>query len=845
MKRFYFFLLLAAVIIPVQAQRGSVTGIVADSNSGTPIPYATVSLLQEGLLTNNGSVSDEEGRFKLMHVSYGEYQLVISFIGYAADTISGIEIMRTNPDPDLGQVRISPVEIELEGAEITARANTLSTSIDRKSYRAQDFSTAGGGTAADLLNKIPSVSVSPDGEVSVRGTSDFMVYLNGKPTQLDPSVLLAQLSSDMIEKVELISVPSARFDAQGKGGIVNIALKSSGPEGLNLSATALGGGAPWGHKTDRYSGFELNDYRYNTSLSLNYSKDKLNIYGSFNSSLKNVNGRRVGDARILDPVSGAFKHMVASGERPEWYKNSSGNIGIGYAFSERTSLSASWFTGRREEGRSAFYVYEVFFADAEKNPLPLVPTNEQWIYNPNTDTRYGLFNSGNLDINHKFNESSSINISGLYERSGLSRELDNFNYSYDPEIDLQGAMLEHYQQSDDTPLSGYRFALDYVNTFDGEQKLELGFQPQFFNISGGFSYDTLNPIDGMLLDYSSLENSIDLNRFVYAAYINYSSSLGKLEYMAGLRAEYTDQAMNIGNPDYFSIFDRPSESRYEVNQLDWFPSALATYAIGDDKLLFAASRRISRPPIKDMAPFLYRRHFEVYVVGDPALKPEYSNSVELSYDKSLGKNNVLLTGFYRGVDNAVFRVNTVYYDELVLIRSYTNSGDTRALGAELNSNISLGKRAKLFLGASLYDFRVRGEVFGYAENNSSLNWSLKGTVNYSVSKSLKWTADFDMKSATVTAQGNNEMFYFLNTALNYSPIRMKNWSFNLKGLDLLASNIQGLDTRAYNQSEEQIFYQETTYYRVGPIVEIGLSYSFNSGSRSIKAAKSEFGTKEF
>jgi iron complex outermembrane receptor protein len=136
-------------------------------------------------------------------------------------------------------------------------------------------------------------------------------------------------------------------------------------------------------------------------------------------------------------------------------------------------------------------------------------------------------------------------------------------------------------------------------------------------------------------------------------------------------------------------------------------------------------------------------------------------------------------------------------------------------------------------------------VFGYQENNSSVNWSLKGAYNLNFSKQVKWSSDFDMQSATVTAQGQNEMFYFLNTALSYSPKNLKNWSFVLKGHDLLSSNVNGLDTRAFDESGVQIFYQETTYYRYGPIVELSISYLFNSQGKKVKKASSEFGNKEF
>jgi len=233
------------------------------------------------------------------------------------------------------------------------------------------------------------------------------------------------------------------------------------------------------------------------------------------------------------------------------------------------------------------------------------------------------------------------------------------------------------------------------------------------------------------------------------------------------------------------------------------------------------------------------------VVGDPDLKPEYISNVELTYGQDLGKQNIEVTGFYRGTDNAIFRVNTVYEEENVLIRSYTNSGNTTALGAELGANLVAGKRSKFFLGGSLYNYRIEADIFGYQEDNSSTNWSLKGNMNLILTETLKFTVDFDMKSATVTAQGKNELFYMANTALNYSPAKLAGWEFSLRVLDFLSSNNMGLNTRAYNSEGVQIFYQETEYIRQGPIAELSLAYAFNTNGKSRKKMKSTFGDEQF
>ena len=843
-----YLLTLACLLIPFLSisQKGSISGVIYDRQNDESIPFANVVLFDKDFNnTITGSVSDENGRFELSKIPYGEYNLVTSFIGYTGDTLGRVTINQANDHVLVGKLVLAPSIINLQEVEIQGTAVPVVTEMDRRKYNADQFEAAKGGTAVDLLNRLPSVSVGPDGNVSVRGTTDFMVYLNGKPTQLEPSVLLAQLSADAIENIEVITVPTAKYDAQGKGGIINIVTKRTGMEGLSVTANALVGGAPWGNTTDPLSGYEMNDTRYGGGLNYTYVKNKLTFNGGLYYNKKNVNGDRVGDARILQE-NGSYYHMVASGERPEWYENYSANYGLEYRFTKKSVLSAAYYYGRRKEGRSAFYVYNNFYGDIDKNPIPGIPVNETWIYNPNTDNRYGVFHSGNIDYKVALNDHSNLSASILYEHSSLSRALDNKDYAYDKETESIGDLQRHFRQADDTPLDGFRISIDYDKTLNNGHVLSMGLQPQILQHQGTFAYDTFSIEQNQWGSYSDLENAIDLYRGVYSGYADYAGKSEKFEFAAGLRLEYTDQTMDMENPNYFNIFNRPAESTYEVKQLDWFPVLHMSWTLSEsDKLIIAGSRRINRPPTKNMAPFLYRRHYEVYVVGDPALEPEYVTNAELTYDKNIGNQNFALTGFYRGTENAIFRVNTVYQEENVLIRSYTNSGNTQALGAELNSSFEIGSNITMFLGGSIYNYRVAGDIFGYKENNQSTNWSVKGNFNWKATESLKFTADFDFKSATVTTQGANDLFYMANAVVTYAPKKLDHWSFAIRGFDLLGSNVQGLNTRAYDSEGVQIFYQEVQYNRYGPILELGLNYAFNSKGKSRKKPKSTFGDEQF
>ena len=829
------------------AQSGSITGVVTDKATNDKIPFANVmAVLKNNTASPKGTVSDKDGKFGIDNLPFGNYNVVISFIGYQPDTITNIDIDRQNQQINIGEIQLDALTIGLGEVVVKGIAETTTTKLDRITYRVGDFETAKGGNASDVLSKLPSVAVDQDGVISVRGTSDFMVYLNGKPSQMESSQLLAQIPAGTVESIDVITVPSAKYDAQGKGGIINITTKKTSDQGISISASLLTGGAPWGNYTDQLSNFSLDDNRLGGLLSFIYIKSRLSLYGGLNFNKKHTNGTRPGYARLLQENGSYYHMMVSDGLRPEWSENYSANAAMDYQLNDRSVISVSYFYGNRTEGRSAFYKYHNFYGYEDKNPIIGIPVNDNWIYNPNKRNRYGIFHTANIDYSQKINSTSELKMSLLYEHSELRRDMDNLRYQTNSLFTVTGDVEAHFLQTDDTPLDGYRLSVDYTKKLINGNSLHFGIQPQYCLISGSFSFDTLNVLSNVWGDYNYFENAIDFRRGIYAGYVDYSGSLGKFKFLAGLRLEYTDQVLNMENPDYFTIFERIKKPRYEIHRLDWFPSIHLNYDISEkNKVTIASSRRISRPPLINMAPFLYREHYEVYVVGDPALEPEYLTSFELAFNNKAGKHNINLTGFYRGTDNAVFRVNTVYEKENVLIRSYTNSANTRATGMELTMNFEAGTFARFLISSSVYNFRVEGDIFGYKENNRSTNWSLKGNANFILTESLKFTGDFDMKSVTVTAQGRDEMFYMANASLNYTPKRLKGWDFSLKAIDILRSNVTGLSTRAFDSGGTQIFYQEIEYDRYGPIVELNVSYILNMKGKSAKKIESSFGKEQF
>ncbi|MGB2272841.1 MAG: TonB-dependent receptor domain-containing protein [Flavicella sp.] len=838
------------------AQNTTVTGLVLDKKNNTPIPFAT--LVVKSATTSIGSSSTIDGQFTFEGLPSDTYSLTVSYIGFAPSTTKFTLSSATTLE--LPVLYLSETSQKLEEVSITGVNKTQQTSIDRKTYTTNDFATAKGGNAVDVLSKLPAVNVTANGTISVRGSQDFMVYINGKPTTIDPSVVLTQIPSTSIQKIDVITVPSARYDAQGKGGIVNITTKKRAVLGFSGNFNGSIGGASWANFTDKYSNHTLRDDRYIGNIQLNYVTEKFNGYAGFSYNEKHVNGKRTGEARVLtDAATGNYFHMNAKdGARPEWYNYYSANAGIDFDLSDTQKLAFSYFYGNRNNGRAAYYNYETF-----KAPVNFTVKDDlKYIYNPNKDNRYGVYHTLTGDYTVNFSNNSVLNLSSTYESSDLSRSLSNSNYFYDSreaiDSDIpfsnKGDDAENtYTMSDNTPLKGLRFAADYSSVLTNGATIESGLHFQHININGDFNYDNEMIESGTV----ELDNAIDFDRAVTAAYIDYSKDSGSWSTQFGLRTEYATQETSIENTSYLTDFGLNEASDYSQEKLDLFPSFHVQFDKSDySKFITAASRRVNRPSLTKLSPFLYRRHFEVYVIGDPTLKPEYLNNFEFTYDTTLGKQNLTFTAFYRGIENSVFRVNTIttleqnpsmyaLLKEDVLIRSYTNAGNSQAVGGEFTANLFVNKFAKFLFGASLYNYQIKGDVFGYDVDQNSTNWNIKSTANFTLTSASKLSLDYNYTSATVTSQGQNDPFESMNIAYSYTPSSLKGWSFNARLLDLLQTNVQGLDTNAYNSNGDQIFYQETAYERNGPIFELGIRYTFNSQGKKVKKIKGSQADKHF
>lgn len=854
---FTLFILFASFTFAL-GQRGSLKGLVVDNSTGENISFATVALMKAGEQNAfTGTVSGENGEFLIEKLPFGTYEMVISFVGYNSREIPDVNVSSSNRINDLGKIELELNAIGIEQVEVRAAARTATSKIDRKTYRAADFQTARGGTAVDILSKLPSVSISSENNILVRGSSDFVVYLNGKPVTTSASVLLNQIPAENIESIDIITVPTSRYDAQGKGGIINISTKRTTSTGLTVQATGMLGGTPWENGTDVYSNQELNNKRVAGGLNLNYNFNGLNLHAAINYT--NRNNKGIGDIYTYmyqDETQAnpdTWYILDGMGSRPKWDENLYTNFGADIILGDKSELSANYQYSNRHNGRAAHYKYDTYFTyNTEGDPIPGTLYE---LYNPNDIHRKGSFQNLSVDYHLNMDTLSSFRASFLYENSDLEQTIENKEYAYVGDLlyydyysDDHGDPEFHSYQKDITPFNAYRVEMNYMKEFENGNSLELGASSQFVRLDGSYEYDTVNMNTGDFEGYDYFNNTIELKRDVYAAYAEYTGTGKKLSYILGLRLEYLDQHMSVSNTEYFEevyeVFGEIGrdfdETDFEQNKFDIFPSIHLRYKASElNTFSLAASRRINRPPAKDMAPFLYRRHQEIFEMGDPLLEPEYSWNVDLSYDRLMGKHSLILTGFMRSASNAIYRVNRLDYDLAntggVLLRSYTNAGSQLAAGGELGLNLFFFERVKLFVGGSLYQFSVESneELFGDQSSSNSLNWDVKSNLSWAVSKTLELTLDYSYKSETVTPQGRDLEFQMMNFALNFKPEKLKGWSFFARMLDVIGTNQSGGYTSA-TEGDIDVFRRDWVYDYEGQIIELGASYTFNRSKEKTK-----------
>ncbi len=508
MKRLLFLIVFTITSLPFFAQppagtkikrpdeggfigEGKISGIVIDKQTNEAVEYANIVIFRkrDGKMLSGG-ISDGKGKFLLEDIPFGMYKITIDFIGYDKLSLDSVRVLPRKPFVDLGKRFLSQSMVMLEGVDVVADKISYEYKIDKKVVNVSQDATAAGGTAADVLENTPSVEVDIEGNVTMRGSSNFTVLINGRPSILDGSDALQQLPASNIENIEIITNPSAKYDPDGTAGIINVILKKKTDKGLtgivNLSAG-------------------IND-KYRSNILLNYKTSKWSFTGGLDYRDDNFKMERSSEREIYD--ADLTEYINSFGNRNMHRKNIGGRFGLDYSFSDNTFIG---FSGR-------FGTFEFGMNGTNKTNEFTVPASDILYYisrsNMNRKSDYSNFN---FNFQHKF-DSKGQKLDFLFDYS--NRMGDSDDYTIEDETDIfwneVGTNLNSNRSVEPSTSKRYRIQLDYVKPFAEKGKIELGYQTRISDSNEEYLFEEFvgdvwvnNPL------YSSIS---EFNRGIHSTY---------------------------------------------------------------------------------------------------------------------------------------------------------------------------------------------------------------------------------------------------------------------------------------------------------------------------------------
>ncbi len=820
MKKLLFTLLALPLTILSYAQSGNfIKGQLVDSLTTEPLAFATIRLesKSQGSLIK-GEIADEKGSFQFVGLKDDKYVIKVEYVGYKTKYIE-VSYDKASQRLDLGSIVLTPSSQQLEVVTVTGIKPNMVATLEKQVFKAEEFEVAKGGTATDVLRNIPSVMVNAEGEVTIRGSKGFLILVNGKPTQIDATTILSQIPANTIEKIEMITAPSAKYDADGKAGIINIVTKTGTNDGLSLT-TNLQYGLP------RLRAYEnaTEPLRHGLDATLNYRKGKWDVSISGNYLKNDIAGRREGDVNTT--INNIVTSFPSDGERSMKRENYGFRASAIYALSKADELSAGVYLGGRDQYRTANIYYR---NNTKTNLLTNQIVGRAQYYNPNLVLKSGDFKVFNLDYSHKFKNASTLSFSGLYENAVI----DGFTKNSNININNIRDTLQYTLNTSSNPLNALRLKADYEYQI-GVGKLSMGYQFRQQNQDGMFVYSEKNGNNQPLIINPAFTANVTVYNRIHGLYTQYSGKFKKLEFSSGLRYENALRTFSDNRTN------RPNELKLS----NLFPSVNLLYDMGKDlRLKVAYSRRVQRSTNNELNPYPEREHSETLEQGDPNIRPEFVGIYEIGITKDLKKASFYWNVYRQQITDIVNRVNSVYNDT-ILNRIYTNAGNARLIGSEMGLTIAPLKKLKFFIGGNVYNLKINGSLFDKSVIVSSQGWvySLNSNLNFQITPTLSTQLNLSYLSARNTAQGMDSRFYQPNLSLKKALLQNKmsvsllwqNTSFG--GMKV---NEQRITTYGSN------FYTTTNYIQETNIFLLNLSYSFNKTDRKTKLPSSEFGEREF
>lgn len=757
---------------------GVITGKIFDNDSKHTIEYANIvvfNTVDSNLVT--GTVSDVEGQFRLEKIRPGKYLVEVRFLGYDDEKFN-VEISREKLFADLGEIYIHPSALKLEDVVVEGERSPVTYEIDKKVLDVSKMQTVVSGNAADILQNVPSVTVDIEGNVSLRGSSNFTVLIDGRPSIISAQDALQQLPATSIDKIEIITNPSAKYDPDGTAGIINVLLKKNENLGLSGIINANGG------LKEKYGGDFL----------LEYKMDGVTTVFGLDYNNRNFPGTSNEERRFITNSSTTF---INSDGSMKWGRASLGlRGGLEWKISDDNILNFGARYGTRDGRRSSFLNYTQW---SQLNP-------NQLFYQSSSEREHlGDFYAGNITYLQKFGP-------GGHE---LKAEL-NLGYDDNDETttsrDFEGVSQSGGRKSTESgPSKEFEGKLDYTLPLNESSKFEAGYEGETEISDENNELLEFNAQTGEYVLQPLFSNQTKYDISSQSLYSMYSTKFENFGLQGGFRAEYTYRTIELKN----------TGQSFSIDRWDYFPSVHSSYSFAKGSQLMASyTRRIQRPRGWELEPFLTWFDANNVRRGNPDLKPEFIDSYDAGVQTLVGAVSVSADVYYRVTSNKIERVRSTY-EENVSLNSVENVGKDYALGSEFMIIFDPVKFWDINLMANVYNYKIEGTLFNEPFSRESFNWSTRMNNVLKLGDNTQLQVNLNYNSPSVSSQGRREGFFS-------SDISAKQDFFEKKlSLILQIRDLFGTAKYEYSSSGPD-FYSYNYFERESPMVMLTARFTFNN-----------------
>ncbi|MBC5772874.1 TonB-dependent receptor [Pontibacter sp. KCTC 32443] len=734
-----------AAIPGTTAPKGNakISGVVVDADSKNAVEFATVAMISVSTgKPIDGTMADEKGRFTLSKVAAGKYRLLVSFIGYQQKTLSDFTISSDSEDLNLGTITLESNAQKLNEVVVTGEKPLVEEKIDRTVYNAEKDITNAGGNAADVLQKVPSLSLDNDGNVQLRGSSNVRVLINNKPSAIMAGSIadaLKQIPADQIKSVEVITSPSAKYDAEGTAGIINIITKKDGGLQGITGSVAVGAGT-------RGS---------NANASLNVRRGKLGINGTFGGNMfynkGDMSNEIIGYDNPDTPLD-EESYSLQLGETAPRGAFMNGQLGFEYDFNQRNSLSG----GIRSNGGQ-------FRLKNDQSVFETETAEKEVINDFNNAIRHKNFRLGtdyNLDFTHYFKkQGQELALLSLYSITNTENDINQDHYT------LSEAPFKRVRNMNDGSNKELTFQADYTHPFANKTILEIGAKTIFRDVESDALYGTAEaPAMG--------SNYFFYQQDVYASYLTYGFTIKKaLNVKLGSRYEFTDISSDNNS-------SKDGKTGYTADYDNFIPSVALSYTINKVHTLKANyTQRIQRPSMNFLNPYRQEQTSNTFVIGNTNLDAELTNLYELGYSTFFKQTSISVTGYMRQTDNAIEPVASIerVEDEQgnpknVTLLTFQNIATNKTYGVSLFGNTKPTNNWTIGGSSNIYYVDLNSEY----NSNSGWMYNINANTSYTFPKGF---------SAQFSGGFNSERIQLLGrfAAFSFHQIAIKKELFDKKG----------------------------------------------------------------